>query len=65
MKVIEITVPLRLIAAPGQVAAVTVTATTSSVEIMRDKLDRLGTLKILTDQIMREDAELLRKLAKL
>jgi hypothetical protein len=64
MKVIDVSVPLRLITVPGQVATIT-TTTTSSVEIVRNKLDRLETLKILTDRIMYEDAELLRRLAKL
>ena len=64
MKIIDINVPIHLIALPGQVASVT-TTTTTTVETVRTKLDRLETLKILTDRIMHEDAELLRQLAKL
>ena len=63
MKVIDVTTPIRLIMISGQVATVT-TTTTTLVETARNKLDRLETLKVLTDRIMHEDAELLRELAK-
>lgn len=64
MKILGVATEMSLITILGQVFITTTSAPAVTV-IGDNKLDRLETLKLLTDRIMHEDAELLRELAKL
>jgi hypothetical protein len=63
MKFSIVSTDCSLITLPTQVSVTTIAAPMHT--IAGSKLDRLETLKVLTDRILHEDAELLRELAKL
>ena len=64
MKISSTVTQISVITLPTTHVSVTTTSSPTQV-VTGSKLNRLETLKFLTDRILHEDAELLRELAKL